>query len=328
MEGELFHAGERALQARTGMAERIAQAARVMIRDHMPDQHRAFFELLPTLYAAALDAEGQPWATVWHGTPGFVTSPQPERLAVRLSAPLQADDVDPVNAALAANGPGAAVGLLGLQPATRRRNRMNGILEEAAGAGALSIRVAQSFGNCPQYIQARDPQPAEGREPGPVRRLGPWLDADALALVRAADTMFIASASGPRVDEAGVGGQGVDVSHRGGRPGFVGVEDGADGHRLLLPDYAGNRLFNTLGNLLAWPRAGLLFVDWTRGDLLHLAARAEVVQDGPALAAHAGAQRLVRLDLNGGLWRPAALPLRWSAPVPAREFADLRPAQV
>ena len=59
---------------------------------------------------------------------------------------------------------------------------------------------------------------------------------------------------------------GADISHRGGRPGFVRV----DGDVLTIPDFRGNRYFNTLGNLIAEPRASLLFVDFETGDLLQL----------------------------------------------------------
>ncbi|WP_239502378.1 pyridoxamine 5'-phosphate oxidase family protein, partial [Stenotrophomonas maltophilia] len=70
-------------------------------------------------------------------------------------------------------------------------------------------------------------------------------------MVAGADTLFVASSSGADIDAGG----GVDISHRGGRPGFVHV----DGERLTIPDFSGNRYFNTLGNLLVEPRAALLF---------------------------------------------------------------------
>jgi len=59
------------------------------------------------------------------------------------------------------------------------------------------------------------------------------------------------------------------------------------------------------------PRAGLLFIDFASGDLLHLAVNAEIVWDGPEVAAFEGAQRLLRMQVTAALRRPAALPLRW-----------------
>jgi len=83
---------------------------------------------------------------------------------------------------------------------------------------------------------------------------------------------------------------------------------------LTLPDFSGNNLFNTLGNIQAHPRAGLLFVDYTSGDLLQLSGAAQIVWDGDALRAFAGARRLLRIGVETALWRPLALPLHWSAP--------------
>ncbi len=307
----LFHAGEQQLHERLGLRELLAGQGARMIRDAMPEQHRDFFARLPTMWLGTLDAQGQPWATILSAAPGFAHSPDARQLRLDV---LPAVD-DPATEGLR---PGADVALLGLEPHTRRRNRMNGTVQ-ALDEGGFSVRVGQSFGNCPKYIQARLAEQVQ-REPGPVQALGASLSAEALALVRGADTLFIASSSSARPASTGPDGAGVDISHRGGRPGFLGVRREGRGDRLILPDYAGNRLFNTLGNLLVWPRAGLLFIDWTRGDLLQLAAEAEVQHEGPALADYAGAQRLLHLRLLGGWWRPAALPLRWSEAELAPQF--------
>jgi len=303
-----FHDGERAVQARAGALERLAAIGPRVVRDHMPDQHRELFEKLPTLVIGSLDAAGQPWASLLAGPPGFVRTPDERHL--RVNARPEAED--PLAAALAL---GAPLGLLGLEPHTRRRNRMNGrvVHDDAEG---FTVRVDQSFGNCPQYIQAREPEWVP-HAPLPAQRHGGRLIAPARALLARADTVFIASAApraGSGSDEPS---QGVDVSHRGGLPGFVRVhgEDGPDGASVLtLPDYRGNFFFNTLGNLLARPQAGLLCVDPDSGDVLQLAAEASIVWDGPELAATPGAQRLLRLRVVSQLWRPRALPLRWTAP--------------
>lgn len=298
-----FHAGEQALQARAGVRERLATIGAAVIRDHMPQAHRELFGKLPTLLLAVQDDQGRPWATMLHGAPGFVASPDAGTL--RVAARPAADD--PVAPWLV---DGAAVGLLGLEPHTRRRNRANGRLR-GLHAGGFDVQVLQSFGNCPKYIHGRRPEAVATPPPPPAQRLGPMLEAAPLALLRRADTLFIASAQGPRPGLARA--DGVDVSHRGGPPGFVQVGPGPRGLRLTLPDYLGNFFFNTLGNLLAWPHAGLLVPDYDDGSLLQLAADAAIEFDGPALAAFPGAQRLLHLDLHGGWWRPRALPLRWSA---------------
>ena len=314
-----FHAGEVKLQALNGVDQRLGQVGRSVIRDHMPDQHRELFEKLPTLLLGAVDAQDQPWATMLAGAPGFIHTPDARTLH---AAALPAGD-DPVAPLLAA---GAPVGLLGLEPHTRRRNRMNGRVVDD-GAEGFTVRVDQSFGNCPQYIQAREPEWVP-HAPLPAQRHGARLIEPARALLARADTVFIASAApraGSRSDEPS---QGVDVSHRGGLPGFVRVHDdeGPQGASVLtLPDYRGNFFFNTLGNLLARPQAGLLCVDPGSGDVLQLATEASIVWDGPELAATPGAERLLRLRVVSHLWRPGALPLRWTAPQFAPQF--LHPAR-
>lgn len=310
-----FHAGEQALQERVGVRERMAAVGPVVLRDHMPDQHRELFEKLPTLLLGALDNEGQPWATMVAGPPGFVQTPD----AASMHLAVAPDAADPVLVRLA---PGAPVGVLGLEPHTRRRNRMNGRVV-AFGDHGLEVGVVQSFGNCPKYIQARVPGlRAEVTVPAPVQALGPALDDAALALIACSDTLFIASASaahpGTRRNE------GVDVSHRGGEPGFVHTEHTADGLVLSLPDYPGNLFFNTLGNLALHPQAGLLWVDYEDGGLLHVAARAELLWDEASRARWPGAQRVLRLHVQGGLWRAQALPWRWTVAEPAAQFSAMR----
>lgn len=294
----IFHAGERALQAEAGVRERLAQIGPNIVRGHMPEQHRELFGKLPTLLLAALDAEGQPWASMVAGAPGFVSTPHERELALALGPTLD----DPVLALLS---PGAPVGVLGLEPHTRRRNRMNGrVLAHAEGR--LRIEVLQSFGNCPKYIQARLPLP---RPPGPApacQALGPGLDDAALALIARSDTAFIASASA-RARSPGCS-EGLDVSHRGGPPGFLRSREQGGQQWLDLPNYPGNLFFNTLGNLSVHPQAGLLLVDYQGGGLLHLRVRAQL--EGHDL----------RLAVLGGLWRPAVLPWRWSAAEPAPQF--------
>lgn len=303
-----FHAGEQAAQARTGMRERMQEIGQRVVRGVMPQQHREFFPLLPFIVAGAIDAQGQPWATLVAGNaPGFVSSPDEVTLRVNALPPAG----DPLSDLLTE---GAPLGLLGIELPTRRRNRANGVITARDPQG-FTVSVKQSFGNCPKYIQTRELVPSAPDEHG-TDTMGAThadhLDATMAALVRGADTFFIAThATGD-----GLNG-GSDVSHRGGRAGFVHVSD--DGRMLTWPDFIGNSFFNTLGNLLVQPRAGLVVPDFASGDLLHIAARAEVVWDGPEVAAFAGAQRLVRLHIDEAVLRSAALPLRW-------RFIDQSPA--
>jgi hypothetical protein len=306
-----FHAGERSVQERAGVRARIEEVGRKIIRDQMPAEHRELFAALPFLVLGSLDAEQRPWASIVAGTPGFAHAPDPRTLRVDATPP----PGDPLRANLA---DGAPVGVLGIELATRRRNRMNGWIREVDSNG-FAIRVAQSFGNCPQYIQARRVL-ARVADPPPVvaRREEPLLSDRARRLVAGADTFFIATASADA--RRGSAEEGVDVSHRGGRPGFVRAES-RDGRSVLTaPDFRGNFLFQTLGNLAVNPRAGITFVDFATGDLLLLSGVAEVIWDGAELASFAGAERLLRFCVDAGVHLANALPLRWSAPALARQL--------
>ncbi|SEA72977.1 pyridoxamine 5'-phosphate oxidase family protein [Variovorax sp. YR216] len=297
-----WHEGERALQARAGAAEKLAEIGPRIMRDFMPDQHRTFFAQLPFMIAGSLDREGRPWASVLAAPPGFAHSPDAHHLRIDALAPPD----DPLSGALVV---GAPIGLLGIEPHTRRRNRMNGIVSEADARG-FAVEVRQSFGNCPRYIQAREPVYVDASRSAFEARRMDHLDKAARHIIGSADTFFIATAH-PSVGD-GDASHGIDVSHRGGRPGFVRVT--GDG-TLTAPDFNGNAFFNTLGNIAMNPRAGLLFIDFETGDLLHVAVKAEVLWEGRELAAFEGAERLLRMQVVSVLHRPAALPLRWGRAV-------------
>lgn len=310
-----FHAGERELQARTGVQERMAEIGSRVIRPEMPEQHRELFGKLPFMLLGALDEQRRPWAAMVAGNPGFVRTPDARTLRIG-ARPLGEADLPALQL-----GPGAALGILGLEPSTRRRNRVNGIVSEVFKEG-FELSVRQSFGNCPKYIQARSfraVEPCRGRAEVFDRQL----PAKARALAARADTFFIATASA----DAGQPGQapsgGVDVSHRGGAPGFVRIADEEGTTVLCVPDFLGNFFFNTLGNIAAYPRAGLLFVDWATGDLMALSGEASVVWDGPLLQAHPGAQRVLRVRLAEGRWLPEVLPWRAEGVEYAPQLATL-----
>jgi uncharacterized protein len=313
-EGSPFHAGERAVQDRVGVRDRAEQFGRRAIRDFMPDQHRDFFAQLPFLILGSLDAQRRPWGTMLVGQPGFAKSPDPRTLEIGARPILGY----PASAALAV---GASVGLLGIQLDTRRRNRMNGTIKRLDDRGFV-VRVGQSFGNCSQYIQAREPQFIEPLEGAPSPRPeteGARLSATATGLIARSDTFFIATAA------PGAGGddpvEGVDISHRGGKPGFVRIAEEDGRTAITWPEFPGNRYFNTLGNLAINPMAGLLFVDFASGGLLALTGEAEVIWSGPELTAFPGAERFVRFRAVAGTWLDEAVPLRWSAPVQAPQLA-------
>lgn len=288
-----WHAGETFIQDSLGVRSRMAEVGPRVIRTFMPDQHRAFYAQLPFLVLGSVDKAGAAWATILEGPSGFLSAPTPTTLDIAaVPAP-----GDPAGAGLDDD---AAVGLLGIELHSRRRNRLNGTL--ARTTKGFQLTVEQSFGNCPRYIQPRDLQAAQAADPAPAAERLTTLDAAARALIEGADTCFVASYAEQN------GQRQVDVSHRGGKPGFVRVSD--DGV-LTLPDFSGNLFFNTLGNILLNGQAGLLFIDFARGDVLQLSGTAEVLFEVPELADFEGAERLWRFRTQALVRRRGALALRW-----------------
>lgn len=291
--GQIWHPGELQLQASIGAVEQMERIGQRMIRDFMPDQHRQFFAQLPFIVLGSVDENNRPWVSMRTGNPGFIHSPNPTRLTL-LGNGLSDD---PFEAGLQHN---KAVGLLGIELHTRRRNRMNGkvVTEQSDG---LHIDVEQSFGNCPQYIQVRNlhwqTTPTE-----PITEL-PALDDHAIAQIQQADTFFVASYADRTTNNA----RQVDVSHRGGEKGFVVIENNRS---LLIPDYSGNRFFATLGNILLNGKAGISFFDFETGDILQLSGNAEVFYDQHLSKQTAGAERFWRFTPDQIFRRRNALPLR------------------
>lgn len=290
-----FHVGEQRVQERMGVRE-VEQWARHAIRGYLPPQHRAFHTSVPFLVAAARDGDDRPWATLLVGEPGFVTSPEPTSLVIDAAPPAG----DALEGALTT---GRDLGILGIELSTRRRNRVNVRIDGARGR-AVVAKVQQTFGNCPQHIHERAWRRVAGEPAGAAVR-SERLTPHQRAWIERADTFFIASGHRGDGESSAFG---MDASHRGGDPGFVRVE--AD-DRIAFPDFAGNNLFNTLGNLELDPRAGVLFVDFPTGSLLQLTGRMRVDWSPSAADRARGAARMMTFDVEAIVELPRAVPLRW-----------------
>jgi uncharacterized protein len=243
-----WHEGELEMQRRAGvraMADRVAR----IIGAEIPPVAAQFLAAQPFVIAATVAADGAVSASLLTGDPGFARATGPRSLTLTPTA----GHLEQVSADVDATG---ILGLLTIQPATRRRMRVNGTA--VRDGGTFTVTTSEVYSNCPQYIR---PLPAPTTHP------------------HSADTFFIATAH-PTA--------GADVSHRGGPPGFVQV----DGNRLTWPDYPGNNMFNTLGNLVANPRCGLLFVDFESGTTLQLRGTATV---------HGDAERYITFDISDAL---------------------------
>ncbi|MCM9083046.1 pyridoxamine 5'-phosphate oxidase family protein [Streptomyces spororaveus] len=255
MPAEVFHPGELAVQQQAGVR---AEAARLSSMLRPPDLRGGAAGFLAERTLAAITARddfGRLWISPLTGPPGVLDVIAASTLRVR-TAPAAADPLHSLP-------PGQPVGLLAIDFATRRRLRVNGTLTTADEDG-LTLQVDQAYGNCPQYIQRRHLQPGPavaGDGDGAPVRYATSLASDQARLIRAADTFFLGTTHPER---------GNDASHRGGPPGFVRVEDDS----LWWPDYPGNNMFNSLGNLAVDSAAALVFADFATGHAVHLSGTA------------------------------------------------------
>ncbi len=263
-----WHIGEKALQRSIGADTIFAGLESRIFHTLLSEQQRAFFAELRFIVVGAVGPNGRVWASVVTGAPGFLSSPEAKILRINAVTPVS----DPVTAGIL---PGAAIALLGIDFTTRRRFRINGKIRSKT-FNELDVRAEQVFGNCPKYIKERLLLQMPSAPSASVARQDlRGLDARARSLIASAQTFFVAS----YVDLEASGRQ-VDVSHRGGPQGFVRLEDD---DALTIPDYSGNRFFNTLGNFAVNPFAGLVFIDFDSGELLQLSGDVEIMLDSPEI---------------------------------------------
>lgn len=249
-----FHPGETLVQRRRGVDPDHARRMGRIFDSGISPAARRFLAAQRVVVAATLDAGRRPWASLLTGPAGFAETIDESLL--RLAVTPASDD--PLVGNLRAR---PEIGLLAIDLLAQRRLRLNG--RASLEPQGVFVVPDQVYGNCPKYIrQRRIVGEREVGAAGAVRSTR--LDDRQREWVREAETFFIASWH----PEGG-----ADASHRGGPPGFVEV---LDDRRLRFPDYAGNDMFNTLGNLVGHPPVGLLFVDFQTGDLLHLTGRAQV----------------------------------------------------
>jgi len=282
----LFHLGERAVQARAGV-EAVAQRVGQSIKASIPPVAQAFLQAQPFVVVGSMDAHHCVWTSVLTSTPPFMEAVNDHVIRIQ-AMPIVGDP-------LADNiGVHATIGLLIIELATRKRMRLNGRVEPSSD-GCLYIAAEQVYSNCPKYIQARTLDTVVQVGPPSIQRTDRLTGAQRQR-VATTDTFFIASTH-PH--------GGADVSHRGGNPGFVRVQDA---HTLAFPDYVGNNMFQTLGNLAVDPTCGLLFIDWAHGTTLQVTGQAVIRWEEDIVAQFAGAQRVVEFMVDTVIEIEQALP--------------------
>lgn len=257
-----FHEGERLVQ-RKAHEDDVAEQNGTMISNRIMGGALPFLRQQRMALIGTQDDEGRLWASALFGPAGFVQADARSLTIDLASAPDQAGpelwkDIE--------SHP--KVGLLFIELSSRRRFRVNGQAQRESPA-RLRVDVAEAYPNCPKYIQRREMRPGEAAGDHVVAgaAAGQSLSQSQMSLIAAADTMFVSSRHPER---------GADVSHRGGRPGFVEV---VNDRTLRIPDYPGNGMFNTLGNLAVYPKAGLLFVDFVNERSLQLTGLARILWD-------------------------------------------------
>ena len=285
-----YHPGELAVQQQAGTRPRAAQLTQILLTE-VPPQARPFLASQPLIVVGSADEQGRLWASALTGTPGFLRVPDAHTLDIA-AQPVSGD-------VLAANlSEGAPVGTLVVDFEHRRRVRLNGRAYPLAGG--IRVALDEVFFLCPKYIQAREWLPQAPATTSPrAAVVGTVLTEHLRAWIEQADTFFLATAH----ERAG-----LDVANRGGMPGFVRVLNEVT---LQWPDYPGNGMFQSLGNLALNPRAGLLFPDFATGQVLQLTGQARVDWDAGRVQPLPGAERVVAFQVEEARTLTDALPLRW-----------------
>jgi predicted pyridoxine 5'-phosphate oxidase superfamily flavin-nucleotide-binding protein len=256
-----YHEGETAVQRRANEAD-IAERNGAVIASTIMRGALAFLRQQPMAVLGSQDQEGGLWASLVFGNPGFLDPANDGRSLRMMLGEADRHPADPLWRNIAAN---PQVGMLAIELGSRRRLRINGRI--SSKADQVLLEVDEAYPNCPKYIQRRHVRrlASAGTFAADDAQRGAALDPERIALLRRADTFFVATAHPAR---------GVDASHRGGNPGFVSVLDDST---LRIPDYRGNSMFNTLGNLALHPNAGLVFPDFEHRRILQLTGTVEIL---------------------------------------------------
>jgi predicted pyridoxine 5'-phosphate oxidase superfamily flavin-nucleotide-binding protein len=259
----LYHEGELTIQERAQEA-RIAERNGAVIANTIMRGALAFIRQQPMAVLGSQDKEGRLWASLLFGHQGFLDPANDGRSVRILLTEADRQPADPLWRNVATNG---QIGMLVIELGSRRRLRING--RASLRSDQVFLEVDEAYPNCPKYIQRRHVHrlaSVGSFKAGEVQQ-GVALDPERTALIRRADTFFVATAHL---------GRGADASHRGGHPGFVKVLDATT---LRIPDYRGNSMFNTLGNLAVNPHASLAFPDFESRRVLQLTGTAKILWD-------------------------------------------------
>ncbi|MBY0480283.1 MAG: pyridoxamine 5'-phosphate oxidase family protein [Chitinophagaceae bacterium] len=254
-----FHAGELKIQQLLG-EEAIADSNGKLISNTIAKGAINFIEKQSLVVISSTDPRGNIWSSLLLGESGFATIVDPGLISFDTSK-IYTNPEDVFFNNIKVN---SGIGSLFIELTTRKRYRINGISYQAGSS--IHVKVNEAYPNCPKYIQQRAvSQSMYFNSPKIYTEKGNELSDLELSWIACADTFFVSSSS--------LSGN-LDASHRGGKSGFIEI---LNDHTLKIPDYQGNSLYNTLGNIASNPNVGLLFIDFENGHTLQLTGKAETV---------------------------------------------------
>jgi len=257
---ELFHRGELDLQQLTGEPLDVAMASRI-IQDTIPDNALHFLSQQSIIWIGIEDDEKFLWAFPLTGSPGFISSTNTKFLEIDLNEENTIPDQW-----FRYFTKGKFIACLVIELSSRRRIRINGIIKEI-NKQKLHIEVQQAYPNCPKYIRSRVMLSNPETSTFQLVSSGTDLNEQSINIIDQSDTAFVAS----------IGPNGADVSHRGGPTGFIKCHSP---NKIIMPDYRGNNMFNSLGNLSINNSGGLTIVDFNQAYFLQLAGEVNLLFDG------------------------------------------------
>lgn len=258
---EFYQEGQLALQKITG-EEEIAQGRLAMIQPSIHERSIPFIEKQIFAFLGSEDADGNIWLSLLIGERGFISVPNLQEVNIDLSKVVTSkDDIFFTN--IKTN---PTVGMLFHQAA--KRARYKAWSKASVQENQLSFDIKMGYKSCPKHIQKeRIELPEESQALTPEFIKGNKLGQSEKDWITNAHTFFVSSQTK----------QGdIDSAHRGGDPGFIEILD--DG-QLRIPDYFGNSIYSTLGNIYVNPKAALLFVDYEKGEALQLSGTAALQFD-------------------------------------------------
>ncbi len=250
-----WHEGEIEVQERAGVRQEADELSG-MYRRQIPAAMAGFLSQQQFAVLSTEDVRGRVWANLIAGNPGMIDIRSPNQIALvhqKIETSLPIPHIQS----------NSRVGLIVIDFSRRIRVRINGNAH-VEGDGSIAITIEQFYGNCSQYIQKRVVNESTADKPSANSAVSSTLSTSQRDLIEHADTFFVASRHPTH---------GADASHRGGKPGFV---QATAPDRISFPDYSGNNMFNTLGNIAVHPAVGLLFVDFELGRSLQVSGRASV----------------------------------------------------